>query len=777
MQPLEESRWPRRRSIPWSRVLLTLAVAGPALWIGGVPPVVVPVFSAVMLALWLRLDRRANGPLRIPWVAGVLGLAAGVTLLQWLPIPGMRAVLAPELHAMVTDALQGTDAEAWPGLTIVPGDTALECARLIGLMFLVIAAAQFTWQTIAGVIAATGVFGALTGLAHTALGAGSIYGLYSPQYKDLSTAGTLIGTFVNENHQAGLLLLGIFCAGALAIDQDAQGQTSRDAGQADRHHDRFLAAMAALVLQLAALVLTLSRGALLAIIMIGPIALWLGVKRVRSGKRHRARKHGPSAARLLMGAGLVLLFLMMAQHDAWRELSTLLVMFEPGGELDTKVRLAGESLALIERSPVVGTGRGSFIDLFPSIDSAPTHALFTHIETAPVTAIVEWGPVMGTLLMVGIGLGWWAGMRRARGKTDVTPRRIALLGVLALAIQSLGDFSLEFLGVTAPACALLGALSPSSPVRETLKRARWAGSLLVAALALSWWAMTATWSHRDHGNRALLGGKVDARVLLQERPLDGRLHTLVARMAAEDQRWPVAYEHAVTATALHPGAIDAWLLRSKAEKTMGRDAAARRSLTEGLERLHRTPSEDLVAWLVRQYPEPKTMAALAPAAPGPWKRLVHALAKPAPAHADALAAARERTHPLDPMPLEFRSNLAVRTKQPALALHHARLMRQVAPNDPAAYLVLAQALRSFSPPRNAEARDALEEALARPSIDDPIELGRLEQALIGVLLQLGDDASIQRAQQLLPTLLSRPASAAVRRGRAALAIRVEQGLR
>ena len=35
--------------MPWSRLLLALTVAGPALWLGGVPVSAVPAFLAVVL--------------------------------------------------------------------------------------------------------------------------------------------------------------------------------------------------------------------------------------------------------------------------------------------------------------------------------------------------------------------------------------------------------------------------------------------------------------------------------------------------------------------------------------------------------------------------------------------------------------------------------------------------------------------------------------------------------------------------------------------------------
>src|SRR5690606_14223461 len=84
--------------IPWSRSLLLIAVVGPALWLGGVKPWIVPVFALVIAGLLIRRCLRTNMPLRVPalWWLGLL--IAGVTLIQWLPLPaGLLTVLAPGL--------------------------------------------------------------------------------------------------------------------------------------------------------------------------------------------------------------------------------------------------------------------------------------------------------------------------------------------------------------------------------------------------------------------------------------------------------------------------------------------------------------------------------------------------------------------------------------------------------------------------------------------------------------------------------------------------------
>jgi hypothetical protein len=377
--PRERRQHERRRS--WTQLLLLVAAGSPALMLGGVPPTAVLAFLVVMLVLWQRLCTRSKSPLLVPRAA-LLGL--GVTLwtcAQWAPLPGVREAFAPELHAAVQQALAGTGVQARAGLSVCPGDTGLECARLLGLTLLFVAAAQLSWRTAATAAALAGSAVALAGLAHEALGLQAIYGVYAARDVDLAALPSMLSTFVNPNHQSGLLLLGTFAAGGLAADQHRQGLDTRDPSKVDRYGDRFLAAMAALTVQVPALVLSLSRGAIVALLLVAPLATWLGLRRQRSerqGQRRRSRHMSP--LRMVVAVGLVGLFLLVAQHGAWRELGTLLDLADPDADLDTKLRVAQDGLGLVAVSPWLGIGRGAFIDVFPPFDSAPTHVLHTHLE-------------------------------------------------------------------------------------------------------------------------------------------------------------------------------------------------------------------------------------------------------------------------------------------------------------------------------------------------------------------------------------------------------------
>ncbi|MCH9680062.1 MAG: O-antigen ligase family protein, partial [Deltaproteobacteria bacterium] len=378
-----------------ARILLGIAIVGPALAVGGVWPWTVPVFAVVVAAALLggRVSKRRW---RVPAGLGLGLLAVGATAVQALPGPGLRETLAPTLHAWVQQAQHGLDASGWPSISVTPADTALEAVRLLALVGLALACAQRSWKFTAGLVAAAGTAVAVVGLVQQGLGLDHIYGLYEAQHTAPGHAPALLATFINPNHQSGLLLLGIFATAGLGV--------------ALRHEDgplepRLVLGIAG-VLQLTALVLSMSRAALLSAAAAGVVAAFVGRD---PDPRKWPNRWMPRAAWLATLAGLVL---GVGTLGAFSELSTLF----NGSALDhatlSRLQLTASAPGLLDLSPVVGIGRGAFGDLYPAFDPQPTHVWFSHLECAPLTLWVEWGPLVGGALLVGLPLWWVHAMRQ-----------------------------------------------------------------------------------------------------------------------------------------------------------------------------------------------------------------------------------------------------------------------------------------------------------------------------------------------------------------------------
>lgn len=777
------------RGRAWSRILLVPTLLVPPLWLGGVKPALIPVFAVLVLALLLRRCWRTREPLRVPalWWLGVL--AAAATLLQWLPLPGaLLDALAPGLRAELDTLLVGTSVADWSRLSVHPGQTGLEVARLLALTGLFVATAQLSWRMVASYVTATGALVALIGLAHQLLGARAIFGFYTPRQAIPGLIGgvqdqaPLVGTFVNPNHQSALLLVAIFAGVAVALDLAARADESAHPRERERLADRSVLAWGAVAIQVCALLLSLSRAAIVAFMLVAPLAAGLALRERGRGRGHegdrRARRVG-ALALLLIGLGLV--FALILASGAAAQLASL-------RDLDAfrqKYRVAREALALIELSPLLGIGRGCFVDLFPLVERLPGPLQFTHLELTPLAWVVEWGPLVGGTLVLGC-VAWF--IQTWRSNTSPT-RRIALCGLLALGIQSCADFSLDYLGVAAPAVALAGALGLGRPgAAWSVTRVR-ALALLVTPLAgvLALVSIPASWSVRRERDLALLEAASDTRLApelieaaLHDTPCDPLVHLAAARLSAAAGNWPATLQRAEAAARVRPTSVEAQLLAALALARLDREPEALDRLRTALLVLPDPVPPILLDYLLALLPTPEQLLAVAPLDQadlgGPqrpaWQILARALLERAPAHARALASARARVYPDEPEPLRLQVQLAVAQDNPGLALHHARLLVAMRPREAASHRLRAQARFAFGEREQNDAAIAeLERTLAELRVDDP---GSLEELLVRALVQRGDPDSLARAERVMQTLHGRKADRPTKQRRQALAEQLER---
>lgn len=738
-----------RRRLPLTRIALGLAVGGPALMLGGVPPWAVTLsLGLAMLAGW-QLTRRHHDRLPIPGLAVGLAVAAGWTALQWLPLPGIRAWVAPSLHELVDQAVRGTGISC-PGLTVSRGDTAIEVGRLVALAIIATVAHQLSWRFTASVVTVTSALVVGIGLIHETMGNTAIYGLYTPRFGDRSTVAALMGSFVNPNHQSSLLLLGLFAAIALAIDQAQRALETHDPSRIGPYRDRMWAAWVAAFASATGLLLSLSRAAIVLGLVLLPIALWMIPRRTGPSL---SRPHRRSPLAYVYAGAMLIVLALVASHGASREIETLWSTKE-GLQKLVMLRSAVPCLWI---SPLVGTGRGTLIDLLPLHDPAPTHVVATHLESVPLTMLIEWGWIVGGLLL--IATAW--GLISLFTPSHSTPQRVAALGVVAVVLHNTVDFSLEFLGVAAPTVALASALAPPTSTPNMMANPIRRLVAITGALALM---LVLGHRHRSWITRT------DHNTLhdLATRPLDGALHLALGRDAAQAERWPQALHHAEVATRHRPGAIDAWLLLATVAQQQGQPEQQQQAWQRALALLHEPMTPTLATHLLQAFPHPTAIADIAPPSSRPWQWMLAGIEAADPITADAVAAARLRQVPNDTFAWLARARIATQRGWSGPALYHAQMARASAPTLAATHLAVVAALVSFEPPRLRDSIDTLEAALLHPALNDATQRAAIEERLVRLHLIAKTPDDLRRGLEIGQQLLHRPASLETRRARAQL---------
>ncbi|OGA71560.1 MAG: hypothetical protein A3G81_30305 [Betaproteobacteria bacterium RIFCSPLOWO2_12_FULL_65_14] len=310
-------------------VLLTLTVAWGALAFGAVyqwayRPLLIAAALTGVLA-WLRADRRA-APVAV--IVAVLATGAAIAL-QLLPLdhstlarhfPGTHRILSETNFAYNAAVSSGTPF-AHP-LSVSPGRTT------IGLVFLG-CTAMFVlgvsrWLTrdrlrhLAIVITAFGVVLALEGIIQRAVSPGLVYGFWQSEQ-----GGTAFGPFINGNHFAGWMLMGLpITLGLVAgLATRGRGRRARDwrerllrFGQPESA-GATMALFAAFVMMVA-LLLTLSRSAIATAPVSLALALLLTTRAVRGWAQRSAVIVGALGAAAVAWVGIDMLATRFAQLDA-----------------------------------------------------------------------------------------------------------------------------------------------------------------------------------------------------------------------------------------------------------------------------------------------------------------------------------------------------------------------------------------------------------------------------------------------------------------------------
>ena len=363
--------------------------------------------------------------------------ALAATLLQLVPLPlWVIGLLSSGAH----DALSLDHARSWAPLSMDPPATAHEVLKLCAYAAGALAAAGLfvkrvqrrelmTW--IAGAGGVVSVLGFVHGIAR----------LDRPWGTFGYAGNPFVSTFINPNHLAGFLGFTSFVALGLAMSSHRLWRWTHGAN--------------AVVIG-AGVILSLSRGGI--VCYFGALA-FMGLV-VLLNKTARGR--GLFWIQLSL-AGVLLLAGYLAYSQIVHEMWTL-----SRDNALQKTEVWAQTPQILHDFPVLGIGRGAFASVYPRYRPSSLTATFTHLENEWLQTLVDWGPVLGILMIAGFLLAFGRVLGRASQDTGALA---AASGLLFLAGHNLGDFNLQVTAVGLPALLTIAVYSrhhaESDPLLES----------------------------------------------------------------------------------------------------------------------------------------------------------------------------------------------------------------------------------------------------------------------------------------------------------------------
>lgn len=404
--------------------LLAILIPASGLALGSLPLEMLVVMSAAAAAscglLWAQPTTATSRGSRLVLIA--LALLVATTILQAVPLPAVLAkVLAPASAEIWEGALSPLreSGPAWHALSVAPGATRVEILR--GLFYgcvlfsaLRVVSLENGEDFLVRILVFSTVLMALTALAHTAVGAEKVLGVYRP-HELYAYPANRFSPLLNKNHLAAYLNVGV-CVSLAAV-------------VSGRSMPRALSISAALVLA-ATSVWQGSRGGFGAFALGCVLAVALSMYTKRRFASARAEV---AILAICTAAAAVMISLALSDVARDRLMSREL----------TKVYVAQSSLDLIRSSPWFGLGRGAFETVFSSVRQGASYVTFTHPEDIFIQWLVEWGVPVSLAGMLLLG---WA-LRPQILLRAVRPAVGAWVAVVVTVLHDLVDFHLEVPGV------------------------------------------------------------------------------------------------------------------------------------------------------------------------------------------------------------------------------------------------------------------------------------------------------------------------------------------
>lgn len=423
--------------------------------------------AGLVLALWTWLGSRSSGavapPLRGPTVPECIALGALLTALTLIPLPldfaGREGSARQTWNRAADEMLLTAESMDWIpaetrgyALTRNRAGTARWALMMFGAGAAALLAAQLTpvmRLILLRLLLLLGVVIATAGLASMGrFPQGDTLWWRYPV--DHGLPGP-VACFRNRNHFAAFLAMLVPVALALFA-----GDLRR------RRIIATVADLAAFAVLAAAILLSLSRGAILAtgVGLLATVILLF---------RYRQYRLGGTLATL---AALSLAIVLMAPHAGLRERLATFRQIEEDDSFQTRVAAWHDAAAIVRAYPLVGAGANGFRLVYPQHRTTSQSAQMTHAENEYIQGLVD-GGALGLLFALAFAVVFWRaairpalrpppipGAATAPDPAAFTLPLAALAAGVTVAANAVVDFPLHIPLYAIPAAMILGLLLP-----------------------------------------------------------------------------------------------------------------------------------------------------------------------------------------------------------------------------------------------------------------------------------------------------------------------------
>jgi len=380
-----------------------------------------------------------------PWSQAVLEIGAAALFLCWGSLVALGKAGTIRWNALLWPLI-GLEAlgllQYLVPLSVYPNLTRLELLRFTSYLLLLFLLTQAfrtprQWGILAWYLILFGFCVAVFGILQDLTFNGKLY-----WFRELRNGGIPYGPYVNRNHFAGLMELVVPTGLAMLALPGVRRQQLPLVG--------LLA-----TLPVGALFLSASRGGIAALgceLIILTILLW--TRRKQSGQLFTF------IAALVLAGGLV----------GWLGIGRVISRFSLVQSTEVtesrRVSMARSAWHIFEDHPVIGTGMGTIVSVYPAYETVYDGKFVDHVHNDHAEMLAEMGSLGGICWLAFIGLLIYYGMKNLSAHQDPMVRAVqlgALVGCCGLLIHSFVDFNLH-IPANALLFYLLAGLATSSPV-------------------------------------------------------------------------------------------------------------------------------------------------------------------------------------------------------------------------------------------------------------------------------------------------------------------------